>query len=117
MKHRVLTFSDSDESRETFALICQGFLYGGNSATSKGMELIRREAGILDKLYGIGTENTTEDKMVLNPGEQKLVLTQPEFELVQRYFRSTPWTTKMARRIRDIDDWLAVVPLEDAGGQ
>jgi len=124
MKARIVEFSDTEESREHFALIYQGFLSGGNGPGAKPMDVIRREATILDKMEAISYEEMDQEsnqptgKRLLHPGEQRLSLSQPEYELLKRYFENTPWTTKVSRKVVEISDWLSAIPLgEESGGR
>lgn len=124
MKVKRLEFNpDSPESSERFMLLYQGFLAGGQLHDprdgAKGMIVIRREARILDKFEGIS--EALPDRLI---GEDRvlrgelMVLEQPEFELLVKYFERAPWTTKISRKIVDVSDWLSSLPLleEKANG-
>lgn len=115
MKTRKLVIADTEDGREMFALLYQGFLNGGNGPQPKGMEVIRREVRILDKLDAISSVGESGERK-MNPGAQEVQLEQPEYELLKRYFENTPWTTAVARKVVNIADWLAAVPLEENGG-
>jgi hypothetical protein len=114
MKTRILKFA-SDEEREMFPMLYAGFMNGGNGPQAKGMEVTRREVRILDKLDAVSEDNEVGDR-VLKSGSHDVVLEQPEFELLKRYFENTPWTTKVARQVVNISDWLAAIQLEENGG-
>lgn len=116
-------YADTNETdQERFSLIYQGFLMGGNSP-QKGMEVIRREAKILDKLEEISgpEEGSTCDScgIAKNPsqklhlGAQYLRLEQPEMTLLTKYIEQTPWNTRSSRKVRDLVDWLASIKAEE----
>jgi hypothetical protein len=117
---RKLVFVEGDQ--EKFALLYQGFLNGG-TGQSRGLEVMRREARVLDKLDAIsqpeiiqidGKTVETNDR-VPKLGEQVLLLEQPEYELLKAHFEATPWTTRVVRKVVSICDWLSAIPLEDNG--
>lgn len=114
MRHRRLEFHDTPQDKEAFGFIYQGFLNGGNGAQAKGMEVMRREATILDKLDEHSVEDETGARVLRGPAV--VLLTQPEYELLKKYFENTPWTTKVSRRVVGISDWLAAIPLEETDG-
>ena len=125
MKLRRLVFDDTKEGRERYTLLWQGFLTGGNSAQTKGIEVVRREAKILDKFAAHGTippdvvsaaDGSDELARSMNPGDQTIDLEQPEYEMLKRYFESTPWVTRMSVRVRNVSDWLNSIQLEDHDG-
>ena len=125
MKTRTLVFGEPDDktAAERYELIYQGFVTGGNADPRKGMEVIRREAKILDKLESIGVmpDATTPCETCgrdsgglvtpkLKKGKQAVQLDQPEYDLMRKYLEATPWTVKMSRKIVDLVDWLAAAP-------
>jgi hypothetical protein len=123
MRVRKLRFGESADDSENFSLLYSGFVTGGNGPGPKGMEVIRREGRILDKLEAISVEIGTNEicnecgqvnqvRRVLMPGAQEIELDQPEFELLKKYFEATSWTTRVSRRIVNISDWLSSVPVE-----
>lgn len=123
MRIRKLVFNDTPEAREDFALLYQGFMTGGNAAPSKGMEITRREAKILDKLDAISEDfggngkcdtcgQPVPTQRVLRMGAQQIELEQPEYDLVKKYFEATPWTVRASRRVVSISDWLASIQPE-----
>lgn len=114
MKIRRLVFDESESDRWMFPLLYSGFLNGGNSPNAKGMEVLRREARILDKLEAISVDEGPE--RVLKSGPQEVTLEQPEYELLKRYFENTPWTTAVSRKVVNISDWLSAIQLEENGG-
>lgn len=120
-KVRRLKFDDDAEGRERYKLLYQGFLNGGNSAQSKGMDVLRREAEILDKFQNAGTLPPTdgepnEMERELNPSGAAFDVDNAEYELLKRYFEKTPWVTRLAIKVVNIADWLSAIPLEDTNG-
>lgn len=119
---RTITF-DTGQNREAFPLLYQGLLNGGNGPSAKGIQTLRTEVRILDKLDAISEPEYIEvegakvatDARLLKDGPQSLTLEQPEFDLLKRYFENTPWTTRVARQVVNIVDWLATIP-EDTDG-
>lgn len=103
-------------SSEDFGLIYQGFIIGGNSVSSKTMQVIRREAKILDKLEDISqpvgdNRYPTGDRVrelvaTENDAPVKLKLTDEELELLKQYFESVPWVTKLSREVVRLADLL-----------
>jgi len=89
-------------SSEDFSLLYQGFIIGGNSVDKKTMQVIRREAKVLDKLDAISRvvgddRYPTGDKVrELNPilllnDKAELKLEDEEHELFKMYFESVNW--------------------------
>lgn len=124
MRVRKIVIADTPEDRETFSLLYQGFVTGGNMPQqSKGMEVTRREARVLDKLEAVSDETGGEAcvscgtriaiKREPKAGTQTIALEQPEFDLLKKYFEATPWTVRMSQRVVNISDWLASIPLEE----
>jgi hypothetical protein len=121
MRVRKLRFTDTDEDRERFSLIYRGFLTGGNTP-QKGMETTRRESAVLKKLDAVSDETdevrcescgqVQSIKRDLQPGDHEVTLTQPEFDLLKKYFETTSWTVRMSTKITDIADWLDGIPQE-----
>ncbi len=108
-KVRVLEFADTDEGRERFGFIYQGFLSGGNSVQAKGMEVVRCEARILDKMDAVSYEGDGGQRHP-SSGLHRVVLSQQEYELVTRYFEGAAWNTVASRKVVNISDWLAGIP-------
>lgn len=122
---RKLTFADTDEAREDFALLYQGFVTGGSGGGErKTMETTRREAKLLDKLEEVSEEfggassvcdtcgQRINVKRVTKSGPQEIVIDQPEYEMLKKYFEATPWTVRISRRVVNISDWLASIQPE-----
>jgi hypothetical protein len=106
----MLVFEDNEQARERFTLLYQGFIAGGNSPAQKGMEVVRREARVLDKLDAV-SEPSVNGLRALREGEHAVVLEQPEYELVKRYFENAPWAVHVSRQVVSVSDWLSAIPL------
>lgn len=101
---------------EDFGLLYQGFIIGGNSIDKKTMQVIRREAKVLDKLEAIsqprGDERyPTGDRVreLIASEDSKpitLLLEDEELELLKTYFESVPWVTKVSREVVRLADLL-----------
>jgi hypothetical protein len=113
-KVRRLTFDDGDDGAKRFVLLHRGFLLGGNKPGGKNMEIVRREARVLDKFDAVSRAVDGSDGREFAAGA--LVLEEPEYEMVKRYFEGTDWVTGISREIVNISDWLAAIPQEDSGG-
>ncbi len=126
MKVRVLQFENTDhdrsQDRRRFDLLYQGFMFGGNQQQSKGMDVLRREARILDTLDSISLvqnpgDGTPDDPArllrTLAPGHHEVSFEEPDYALLCRYFNGAAWTTSVARQVVSISDWLAGIPQTD----
>lgn len=116
---RVLTFESARQDQKRFELLYQAILIGGASAqpgSRGGIEVLRREARLLDALDGISIADPDETKgLAGEPGrlvqaEAELVLEQPDFELLKKRVEETPWLPKAARDVVDVIDWLSAAP-------
>jgi hypothetical protein len=111
-----LIFDDSKEGRQRFAMLYVGFISGGNMPQSKGMEVVRREAKILDQFDDVGRcESADPDSVVWSETTNQITLDQPQFELLKRYFESASWSTMSSRLVVSISDWLASRQPEESG--
>lgn len=96
---------------EDFGILFQGFIIGGNTVEKKTMQVIRREAKILDKFEAI-SEPVGEDKYPTGDRVRKvngpavLKLEDEELELLKSYFESVSWVTKVSREVVRLADLL-----------
>jgi hypothetical protein len=117
-KVRVFEFADTEEGRERLSMLYFGFVSGGNQpGTPKGMEVIRREARILDKFAEISESSVTKQidrpdtyEQVMHPGPQKFALEEVEYELLRKYFERAGWNVSAARKVVDISEWMSSIP-------
>jgi hypothetical protein len=113
---RILTLN----STQDFNLLYQGFTVGGNSQQSKTMQVVRREAKILDKLEAISQPvlpasvyPSGEPVRELRDAAATLRLTAEEHELLKKYFDAVPWTTQASRFVVKMADRIEAA-LEEA---
>ena len=113
---------ENPNDQKRVSLLYFGFVMGGNTPQPKGMEVTRREARILDKFEDIiliddaVPDTKAPDVQIafrVKTGSVALLLEQPEFELLKRYFEQTPWTVKVSRSIVEISDWLSSIQMTD----
>lgn len=121
MKVRRLVFADDDEGRDRYMLLYQGFLNGGNNTQTKGMEVVRREAKMLERFQNAGLLppddlSSNEMNRALIPGGATVELDGAEYDLLKKYFEGTPWVTRLAIKVVNVSDWLNSLPLEDTNG-
>lgn len=128
MRLRRLEFdTNSEQDRTRVSMLYHGFLTGGNQPQPKTIEVIRRESAMLDKFEDVITVTETFEPSTGNrevkiffkptpddrPTTVSIVLNQPEFELLKKYFEQTPWTVRVSREVIDISDWLASLPVTE----
>lgn len=115
---RVLTFDDSARSQKRFELLYSAILMGGSDGQRKGgIEMIRREARMLDALDAGSVLNddpkaapfpSNEPPRLVRPGAVKL--DQPDFDVLLQRVKDTPWLPKFARDVVNTVDWLTAAP-------
>jgi hypothetical protein len=120
MTIRRVTFAGTD-GPVRFELVYEGFVIGGDSQSGmRGMETLRREGRILDKLEAISVPkvstrgDATRVTRELKPGTHTLDLEVPEFDLLRQYFERCPWITSAARRVTATYDWLTAAPVVES---
>jgi hypothetical protein len=106
---RVLTFDSNRRGQSRFAILYAAVLLGAPKG-ARGLETIRREARILDALDAISDADAAAPGPVparqVHPGA-RLVLTQPELELVGRYLEAVEWAPVASRDVIDAADWVS----------
>jgi hypothetical protein len=107
---RVLTFDSNGHGQQRFMIVYAAILLGAPKG-ARGLEVIRREARILDALDAISVADAAA-----GPGpvparhvipDARLTLSQPEFELVGRYLEAVEWTPAASRDVIDTVDWVS----------
>lgn len=106
---RVIQFEDL-KSQKRFEILYAALLLGAPKG-GRGLEVLRREARILDALDAISTPDPTAPAGPM-PGRKviagrPLVLAQPELELLARYLEAVEWTPAASRDVVDAADWLS----------
>jgi hypothetical protein len=107
---------EQDEKR--FEFLYEGFIIGGTLVQSKGLPVLRRELAILDKLMNISKDCECGKKIIqdetkreLLEGTQTFEFDRMEYELVNQYIGSVPWSTgKSLRNALETIDWLQALP-------
>jgi hypothetical protein len=111
----MLTFDDDLGARH-FEFCFVGFVLGGSMQDKKGLQILRTEVAIFEKLEAISEPmpcgktlvNGEAKRQLLNGDTSKqLHLTSPEFDLLYHYVAAVPWQTGGAGRAAlDTIDWL-----------
>jgi hypothetical protein len=107
---------EQDEKR--FEFLYEGFIIGGTLVQQKGLPVLRRELAILDKLMAISKDCECGKKIIqdetkreLLEGTQTFEFDRMEYELVNQYIGSVPWSTgKSLRNALETIDWLQALP-------
>lgn len=107
---RVLTFDGNGRGQRRFEIVYAAILLGAPKG-ARGLEAIRREARILDALDAISlgdsvTGSAPVPARIVNPGA-RLVLAQPELDLVGRYLEAVEWAPVASRDVIDAADWVS----------
>lgn len=106
----VVTFAQANEDdKKRFGFLYGWFIAGGNSVDRKGIEVVRREALVVDKFWAIsdrleGLPEGVEARR-LKIGGGTLTFQQPEYELIKRYLESANPRTELSRQYVETVDW------------
>lgn len=110
MKRKV-TFSDETKNQKRFELLYLSIILG--APQNRGIEVIRREARILDLLDSISSVNSdsnvkfgTEPGRIINGGAE-LLLEVADFELIKSRLEKTEWVAIWSRKVVDTLDWFS----------
>jgi hypothetical protein len=108
---RVLTFDSNGRGQKRFEIVYAAILLGAPKG-ARGLEAIRREARILDALDAISVGDGQAGATGPIPARRvtqgaRLVLAQPEYELVGRYLEAVEWTPAASRDVIDAADWVS----------
>jgi hypothetical protein len=106
---KVVKFTNNAQDKIRFQRIYQSMVL----AQIKGdrtLEIMRREASILDKLEEISSEVAGERLVV---PEATLTLTVPEHTLLLSYIPLVPWTVSASKSVLDAADFLEAAKNED----
>lgn len=103
-----------EQDEKKFEFMYSGFIIGGTLTQQKGLIVLRREISILDKLHSISKDCECGKKIVQEETQRELLegtnvfeLNSQEFELLNSYMSSVPWSTgKSVRDAVATIDWL-----------
>lgn len=113
----ILNFED-DLGKQHFEFCFVGFVLGGCLQDRKGMNILRREVGLFEKLESISEIKPCGKKMVTGEPERQLLngeskttlqirIDPPEFDLLYNYISAVPWQSGTpARKAVETIDWL-----------
>ena len=111
----VLDFND-ELGRKHFEFLFVGFVLGGSLQQQKGMQVLRTEVGLFEKLEAISElkpcgkklVNGEPDRQLKNgDGSKQLHLTTQEYDLLHGYVAQVPWQSGTAVKYAvDTLDWL-----------
>lgn len=110
----ILSFEGENEGK-IFQMLFDGFIIGGALIKEKGINVIRREASLLDKLESISKECECGRRLVTGEAARELLdnnnkfiidLSLDEFNILQNYFEAVPWKSSLSRDVVKISDWL-----------
>src|SRR5262245_58355812 len=108
----ILTFDDELGKRH-FEFCFVGFILGGSIQQTKGMQILRTEVGLFEKLESI-SERMPSGKKLVNEEPQRqlknggsLQLTLPEYDLLYNYMAQVPWQSgSPAKYAVEALDWM-----------
>lgn len=112
----ILNFEDELGERH-FQFCFVGFVLGGSLQEKKGMQILRTEVAVFEKLESISELKPCGKKMIngeperqLNKeGSRQLQITMPEFDLMFNYIAQVPWQTGTpSRNAVEALDWLQI---------
>lgn len=119
---RIVTFNgDQTKNQKRFELLYGALLLGGGTGKPRGIEVMRREAKILDLLDSISRPNPEPTASKLGDEPARLVapnstisFTICEHTLLKERLEAAPWLPRVAREVVDAVDWLANAAEQDA---
>ena len=110
----ILNFED-DRGKIHFEFCFVGFVLGGSMQQTKGMQVLRTEVGLFEKLESISDPKPCGKKMVNGEperqlkveGTRQLQVHVTEYDLLFNYIAQVPWQTGTpSRNALDTLDWL-----------
>jgi len=110
---RVLEFQ-GPKANKRFEMLYNAVLIGGNGQRTGGIEILRREARLLDQLDAISVLasppreffNKQPARDVTVPGS--LALEPADYDLLRQRLGEAPWLPQSARDVVDAMDWLLI---------
>jgi hypothetical protein len=110
----ILNFEDElGERRFSFCFV--GFVLGGSLQDKKGMQVLRTEVAVFEKLESISElkpcgkkmVNGEPDRQLKKEGSRQLQVSMVEFDLLFNYIAQVPWQTGTpSRNAVEVLDWL-----------
>lgn len=103
-----LNFTNDDESKQRFETIFHGLIVYGNQNTQKGLSVLTREIGLLDKIEAIskpcecGKKIGNEEDRELNfidATNLELKVDPNELDMLYNYISQVPWSIGQPARI------------------
>lgn len=104
-----LKFVNDDESKQRFETIFHGLIVYGNQNTQKGLTVLNREIGLLDKIEGISRPcecgkkigNEDDRELIFGPNMDllELRLDDNELDMLYNYISQVPWSIGQPARI------------------
>lgn len=111
----ILTFDD-DLGKRHFEFVFVGFVLGGSLQEKKGMQVLRTEVAIFEKLEAVSDLMPCGKKLVNGEpqrqlkngdGSKQLHLTPHEYDLLYNYIAAVPWQSGGPVRFAvETIDWL-----------
>ena len=111
----ILNFED-DNGEQHFQFCFVGFVLGGSLQQTKGMQVLRVEVGLFEKLESISElkpcgkklMNGEPDRQLRSEGSRQLQITMQEFDLLINYIAQVPWQsgTPVKNAVYTLD-WLS----------
>jgi hypothetical protein len=99
---RVVTFDNDERGKTRFQRLYQAMILA-QIKEDRTLEIMRREASILDKLEAISV--MVKGERVVEP-DADLALTVQEHTLLASYILKVPWTTTASKSVVDAADFL-----------
>lgn len=109
----ILDFND-EQGKRHFEFVFIGFVIGGSMQEKKGMQLLRREVQLFEKIEGISEAKPCGKKLMngeadrqLKEGNAQLVIDLQEYDLLYNYLGIVPWQSgSPSKHALETIDWL-----------
>lgn len=110
----ILNFQD-ELGKKHFEFCFVGFILGGSLQERKGMQILRTEVGLFEKLESISEPkpcgkklvNGEPDRQLQEDGPRQLFIEATEFDMLYNYLSCVPWQAgSPARFAVETIDWL-----------
>jgi hypothetical protein len=118
----ILNFDD-EKGKRHFEFCFVGFVLGGSMQQTKGMNVLRLEVALFEKLETVSELKPCGKKMVNGEPERQLKkdgpkamqITVHEFDILYNYIAQVPWQTGTpSRNALDTLDWLTAESRDNA---